>query len=244
MSYCYDMIKKFRKEGNFCGLDKSEVSRLEAYLEIVDLLMKQHLEEKDIVEKFPLGAARVLIPIKDERRGNGLSFVTERLKEGSRVTAKDLKEKLEISNQKVKPSSAIDEKKEPSPPGTDTKPFDPCGEGCPDCPTECRVETTLSKPPAQEQEIVTFVTPFVRASQLDKVQDQGIVAASLATDPKPDPAKEAREKMEYHATELIKLFSPQVQQIVRDVMEYHNSYKAKDVIYYALQMYGEHRKKW
>lgn len=100
MRYCYDFIKKFRKEGNFCGLDKSEVSRLEAYVEIIEALMKQHIEEKTIVDNFPLGAARHLIPIKDERRADGLSYVTQQLKAGKHISGKDIQQKLEISNKK------------------------------------------------------------------------------------------------------------------------------------------------
>jgi hypothetical protein len=45
LTYCIDFFKKFKKEGNFCDLDKSEVSRLNSYLEIVDLLMKQKIPE-------------------------------------------------------------------------------------------------------------------------------------------------------------------------------------------------------
>lgn len=75
MSYCYDFIKKFRKEGNFCGLADSQISRLEQYTKIVDTLIKPDLEEKFIIDHFSLGAATPLIPIKDERRADGLSFV-------------------------------------------------------------------------------------------------------------------------------------------------------------------------
>ena len=40
MTYCIEWFHKFKKEGNFCDLDKSEVSRINGYLEIVDLLTK------------------------------------------------------------------------------------------------------------------------------------------------------------------------------------------------------------
>jgi hypothetical protein len=112
MSYCYDFIKKFRKEGNFCGLDRAEMSRLEAYIEIVDMLMKQHreLDEKKVIESFPLGAARVIIPLKDDRRTEGLCFVTERLLAQKRVTARDLQSKLEISKTKVESTSKQEKK--------------------------------------------------------------------------------------------------------------------------------------
>jgi len=110
VSYCYDFIKKFRKEGNFCGLADSQISRLEQYTKIVDTLIKPDLEEKFIIDHFSLGAATPLIPIKDERRADGLSFVTEQLKAGKKVSAKDIQEKLQICNQKVKKDSTNNEK--------------------------------------------------------------------------------------------------------------------------------------
>jgi len=113
MSYCYDFIKKFRKVGNFCGLDKSEVSRLEAYIEIIEMLMKQHrdLDEKKIVNNFPLGAARYLIPIKDERRADGLDFVAHQITAGKHISGKAMQKKLEISNKE--PESTVQTSKEP-----------------------------------------------------------------------------------------------------------------------------------
>lgn len=95
MSYCFDFIKKFKKEGNFCGLDKSEVSRLEAYIEILGLLEKHGLDEKFIIEHFTLFAARPLLSAENKDRERGLNYVTACLKRGEKVTTGDLQKTFE-----------------------------------------------------------------------------------------------------------------------------------------------------
>lgn len=94
MTYCIDFFRKFKKDGNFCGLDKSQVSRLTAYLEIVELLIKQQIPEEQIYEQFTVHAAEPLISAKGETRTKGLNFVTGALKEGRNVTNKDIQTTL------------------------------------------------------------------------------------------------------------------------------------------------------
>jgi hypothetical protein len=168
MSYCYDFIKKFRKEGNFCGLDKSEVSRLEAYIEIIEMLMKQHITEKTIVDNFPLGAARHLIPIKDERRADGLSFVTEQLKAGKHISGKDMQAKLEISNNKpeIRPESV----KEPQ--------------------SEKKQEPVILHPEIKKQDPVKCFSPqpgTIEVSDAPVIQSLGQVLKDDPPKPKPAP---------------------------------------------------------
>ena len=95
MTYCIDFFRKFKKDGNFCGLDKSQVSRLTAYLEIVELLMKQKIPEEQVYENFSVNAARPLLAAKDTARTEGLNFVTSQLKEGKKVTNGEVQKKLE-----------------------------------------------------------------------------------------------------------------------------------------------------
>ena len=90
MSYCIDFFHKFKKEGNFCGLDKSQVSRLLSYMEIVEALVKQKIPEDQIYQNFTVGAATPLISAKDKDRTDGLNYVTACLKRGEKVTQSDL----------------------------------------------------------------------------------------------------------------------------------------------------------
>ena len=90
MTYCIDFFRKFKKEGNFCGLDKSQVSRLTAYLEIVEALVKQKIPEEQIYENFTVQAARPLIAAKGEAHTEGLNHVTAALKKGEKIKTGDL----------------------------------------------------------------------------------------------------------------------------------------------------------
>jgi len=90
MTYCIDFFRKFKKEGNFCGLDKSQVSRLMAYLEIVEALIKQKIPEEQIYENFTVQAARPLIAAKGEAHTEGLNHVTAALKKGEKIKTGDL----------------------------------------------------------------------------------------------------------------------------------------------------------
>ena len=94
MTYCTDFFKKFKKEGNFCGLDKSQVSRLMAYLEIVEALVKQKIPEEQIYENFTVNAAEPLISAKGDAHTDGLNYVTTALKDGKKVTQKDVQSSL------------------------------------------------------------------------------------------------------------------------------------------------------
>ena len=124
--YCVDFFKKWKKEGNFCGLDKGQVSRLNAYMDIVELLVKQKIPEDQIFENFSVGAATPLIAAKDQARTEGLNFVTARLKEGKKIQAGDIQSTLKSckfttslpaakSVQEKKPEQAKEEKPQKKP---------------------------------------------------------------------------------------------------------------------------------
>jgi hypothetical protein len=94
-------------------LDKSQVSRLTAYLEIVELLMKQHIPEEQIYENLSVRAAEPLITAKAEARTEGLNYVTAQLKEGKKIRTGDIQTSLQsctcaTSEPKAKP---VQEKK-------------------------------------------------------------------------------------------------------------------------------------
>jgi hypothetical protein len=110
MTYCIDFFRKFKKEGNFCGLDKTQVSRLTAYLEIVELLMKQKIPEEQIYENFSVNAATPLMAAKGEAHTEGLNFVTRSLKEGKKVTNGDVQTTLKSCSTTTRPTA-----KEPLP---------------------------------------------------------------------------------------------------------------------------------
>ena len=94
MTYCIDFFRKFKKEGNFCGLDKGQVSRLNAYMDIVELLMKQNIPEEQVYKNFTVNAATPLIASKGDAHTEGLNYVTAQLKKGKTVTNGDVQTTL------------------------------------------------------------------------------------------------------------------------------------------------------
>ena len=90
MSHCIPFWKKFLKEGDFCGLDPAEISRIKAYLEFVEKIEKTGVEQDFIFKNFTAGAARPLLSLDDETRTKGLNYVVSCLKRQEKVTAKDL----------------------------------------------------------------------------------------------------------------------------------------------------------
>ena len=90
MSYCKEFFHKYEKDGNFCGLDRSQESRINGYLGIVKLLEKQNIPEDDIYKNLTVKACEPLIAAKDDARTKGLNYVTSRLKDGEKITAGDL----------------------------------------------------------------------------------------------------------------------------------------------------------
>jgi len=90
MTYCKEFFHKFEKDGNFCGLDRSQESRINGYMEIVKLLEKQNIPEDQIFKRFTVKAAEPLISAKDEARTKGLNYVTSRLMDGEKITNGDL----------------------------------------------------------------------------------------------------------------------------------------------------------
>jgi hypothetical protein len=97
MSRCVQFWHKFEVEGNFCGMDPSEISRVKAYLEFVGKLEKVGLEKDFIFQHFTVGAARPLISTSDEEtRTKALDYVAHCLKRKETVTAGDLKGTINI----------------------------------------------------------------------------------------------------------------------------------------------------
>jgi hypothetical protein len=149
--YCIDFFRKFKKDGNFCGLDKSEVSRLNAYLDVVELLMKQKIPEETVYTHLSVKAARPLLSAKGEERTEALNYVTSQLKEGKKISGTDLQSTMKswtcpTSEPVVKPV----QKKEPEP-AKEEKPQKKPGfpDKVPPAAVTVPLEADPAKPPQQ-----------------------------------------------------------------------------------------------
>jgi hypothetical protein len=116
MAYCLDFFRKWKREGNFCGLGEEEAGRMNSYLDLVEALVKQRIPEERVYELFTVGAARSLISAKGPTRTEGLNFVTKSLKDGKKITARDLQMTLaDIDVKKSGNFQMSDEKKKSDP---------------------------------------------------------------------------------------------------------------------------------
>jgi hypothetical protein len=95
MTRCPEFYEKLEKDGNFCGLSPSEISRIKAYRELIDKISKMGIDRTLAYEHFPAGAARELTSLKDDEvRIKGLNYVVTCLKRNEKITAGDLQNTL------------------------------------------------------------------------------------------------------------------------------------------------------
>jgi len=185
MTYCIDFFRKFKKEGNFCGLDKSQVSRLMAYLEIVEALVKQKIPEEQIYENFTVKAAEPLISAKGEAHTDGLNYVAATLKDGKQVTEKDLKSTLKSCiNATISGGSATVKPKKREPyNGTPQKP--PTAQVKAPLPVEKPVvKESLTVPPAAP--IAQTLKEKYGGDTFAKSEQPATVKESLTVQPAPE----------------------------------------------------------
>lgn len=95
MTRCPEFYAKLLKDGNFCGLSDGAISQIKGYLETVDKIASRGVPKEQVMERFPEGAARPLLSLKDdETRLKALNYVISRLKDGEKITAGDLKSSI------------------------------------------------------------------------------------------------------------------------------------------------------
>lgn len=113
MSRCVSFWHKFEQEGNFCGMDPTEISRVKAYLEFVGKLNARGFDKDFIYEKFTAGAARPLIALKDdETRTEALNYVGNCLDRKEKITEGDLKNHIKSLLQKAGKSCSMNARSE------------------------------------------------------------------------------------------------------------------------------------
>ena len=99
MTHCIEYWRKWKREGNFCGLRKQDADENDAYLELVEKVSGSgaKIESDLIFQKFPVGAARPLLRCKDENvHEQGLNYVIACLKRDETVTGGDLQASINM----------------------------------------------------------------------------------------------------------------------------------------------------
>lgn len=81
MTRCAQYYDKVDETGeNFCGVDKSEWSRIKGYLKARDELIAMGILKEDIYEYMPAAAARDLITYQGEERKRALNIVADKIR--------------------------------------------------------------------------------------------------------------------------------------------------------------------
>lgn len=93
MTRCGDLYRKWKQEHNFCGLGPSAAKAIDKYLEFSDdICSKYELNEADVHDYLPQTAAMPLLKFKEdnEYRNELLKSVVDRIKQGEKVTKRDV----------------------------------------------------------------------------------------------------------------------------------------------------------
>lgn len=93
MSHCIDHLRKWKRDGNFCGLGKQYASEIDEWVSLIDKITKNGagIDEGFAVEHFTAGAARPLIRCRDQSiKTKTLNYVISCLKRGETITGGDL----------------------------------------------------------------------------------------------------------------------------------------------------------
>lgn len=97
MSRCVQFHHLYDKDAEACGMSPVSESYYKRYREAVRKLANQKLDEDIIYESFKEGAYRVILSIKSEdTRTDALSYVSECLHNGEKVTDRDLRGWLKV----------------------------------------------------------------------------------------------------------------------------------------------------
>ena len=94
MVRCVDFYRKMEKEGNFCGLTKSAISMINAYKTTVqENIAERGVDPELAFINFSEGSHRVLSKVRDNPTAYNkvLDNIAGRLKNGRRVTARDVR---------------------------------------------------------------------------------------------------------------------------------------------------------
>jgi hypothetical protein len=180
MSYCKEFFHKYEKDGNFCGLDKSQESRINGYLSIVKLLEKQDIPEDQIYKNFTVKAAEPLIQAKDEARTKGLNYVTHRLMDGEKITSGDLQSSFKTWGFTKAKKSCI----------SATPPTEPEPESCTNATTIPSVPVEAPPSPVaqtlKERYTITEIPPpLSKDADMDEVLKRDALLLAMAQSDKP-----------------------------------------------------------
>jgi hypothetical protein len=110
---CIDFYHKWEKDPNWCEKTKGAVTQINSYLDLVSEISSRGIDKDIIYAKFPDGAARPVISIKDpEIRVKVLNYLCSCLNRSEKVQAGDLKNLISSYEGKEKPEKHVEDRPE------------------------------------------------------------------------------------------------------------------------------------
>lgn len=92
MSRCTAFHHMYDKDATKCGMSPVSESYYKRYRDVVRKLVSQKLDEDQVYDNFTEGAYRVILAIKnDDAKTDAVSYVSECLHNGEKVTDRDLR---------------------------------------------------------------------------------------------------------------------------------------------------------
>jgi len=230
MSRCVQFHHLYDKDAEACGMSPVSESYYKRYREAVRKLANQKLDEDMIYDAFKEGAYRVILSIKSEdTRTDALSYVSECLHNGEKVTDRDLRGWLKVW--RIEHGEPIPEKLtnvNSPPPVSDVKP-------------EVPIKSLGERVRAQEMATATENQPKDPTFKTGNEIKMGLMAPPRPEKPE-DPLKILKENRVY-AEKLLECYSERTQLMVKDLMRDHASWKsAADVFYFGIECLAERKK--
>jgi len=190
MTHCHDFFRKWKRDGNFCGLRKQDAREMDSYLTLVERISneKTGLNADLVFDKFTAGAARPLIRCKDaEIETKALNYVIACLKRGENVTGGDLQATINGFMGKV-----------PKPPAQMRTPEPATAkESLPDVPIKSLGQRVREDEMQQagDNAPITDTTGEVSVNS-----DKHVACANVTIDPTftPDTYRESPDRIRYH----------------------------------------------
>lgn len=268
MTHCHDFFRKWKREGNFCGLRKQDAREMDSYLTLVERISneKTGLNSDLVFDKFTAGAARPIIRCKDpETETKALNYVIACLKRGEDVTGGDLQATVNgFMGKEPKPPAQMRQENPSVPmestqmrtqeqsdaaPVTNTAPYPSLAE---QMKSEPYGTQHVHPGPAAINPVIINDThresPFktglqVRAGIAGEMYPAGNPSAiPNSSPPSPDEQRKAtRQRRIDLADQLIEILPPDTPGMVRDILREHSGWNAADVFYMGVQVLHERK---
>lgn len=232
MARCVQFHHMYDKDAEACGMSDTSRSYYDRYREAVRKISAQGIDQDSIYPRFHEGAYRVILQMKnDDARTDALSYVSECLHNGEKVTDSDLKGWLRVWRIEHEDFTNVNSSgdKPPVDSLTNVKEPDPVA-------PVMLGDRLKSEPHGTES---NTIPPAVH----HPITDTDIKVSSGTDTLIPSDPVQKREEMERRAEAFIECLSQRQQLLIADLLREERSWKPKDVLAFGIDALVESRKR-